>query len=359
MIEAVDLFCGAGGLTAGLRKAGIRVRAGYDIETKCRHAYEWNNGITFVDEDVSEVGAKDVASWYQSPTSVKLLAGCAPCQPFSTYNQGKDTTSDEKWPLLGAFARLIRQIQPELVTMENVPDVTKHAIYHEFVAALKDEGYHVWSDAISCIDYGLPQNRRRHVLLASRLGPIALMPPTHQLEPISVYDAIGHMPAVAAGETWADDPLHKAASLSDLNMRRMLASKPGGTWRDWPDELVTGCHTKSSGKTYPSVYGRMEWSKPSPTMTTLCYGYGNGRFGHPEQNRAITLREAALLQSFPPDYRFVEPGQPIHFRTVGKMIGNAVPVRLGEVIGLSFDQHLQELAEKEDAKTPSEAELQE
>lgn len=357
MIEAVDLFCGAGGLTAGLRKAGVRVRAGYDIETSCRYAYEWNNGAEFVDQDVAMVDPDRVAIWYQGPDAVKLLAGCAPCQPFSTYNQGKDTTTDEKWPLLGAFARLIREVRPELVTMENVPDVTKHAIYHEFVDTLKGEGYHVWAGTVSCVDYGLPQSRRRHVLLASRLGPIALIPPTHLLEHVSVRDAIGNMPKVAAGEGWPGDSLHKAASLSDLNMRRMKASKPGGTWRDWPKELVTGCHAKDSGKTYPSVYGRMKWDEPSPTMTTLCYGYGNGRFGHPEQHRAITLREAALLQSFPPDYRFVEPGQPIHFRTVGRMIGNAVPVRLGEVIGLSFVQHLHELAEQEAARIPSEAEL--
>lgn len=356
MIEAVDLFCGAGGLTAGLRQAGVRVRAGYDIETSCRYAYEWNNGARFIEEDVSKVGPEQLGAWYQDPNAKKLLAGCAPCQPFSTYNQGKDTTTDEKWPLLGAFARLIKQIRPELVTMENVPNVTKHAIYHEFVDTLESEGYHVWGNAVSCVDYGLPQSRRRHVLLASRLGPISLIPPTHLLKHVKVRDAISNMPEVAAGEEWPGDPLHKAANLSELNMRRMRASKPGGTWRDWPKELVTACHAKDSGKTYPSVYGRMKWDEPSPTMTTLCYGYGNGRFGHPEQHRAITLREAALLQSFPPGYRFVEPGQPIHFRTVGKMIGNAVPVRLGEIIGLSFIQHLQEIAQQAEARTPAAAE---
>lgn len=357
MIEAVDLFCGAGGLTAGLRQAGVRVRAGYDIETSCRYAYEWNNGARFVDQDVSKAEPDQVAAWYQDPNATKLLAGCAPCQPFSTYNQGKDTTTDEKWPLLGAFARLIREIRPELVTMENVPDVTKHAIYHEFVDTLKGEGYHVWGSTVSCVDYGLPQNRRRHVLLASRLGPISLIPPTHLLAQVSVQDAIGHMPPLAAGETCKEDPLHKAARLSELNMRRMKASKPGGTWRDWPEGLVTECHTKTSGKTYSSVYGRMEWHKPSPTMTTLCYGFGNGRFGHPEQDRAITLREAALLQGFPANYRFTEPGSEIHFKTTGRMIGNAVPVKLGEIIGLSFIRHLQEVAQQAEGQTLAAAEL--
>ncbi|WP_306169276.1 DNA cytosine methyltransferase [Halomonas sp. MMSF_3323] len=345
MIEAVDLFCGAGGLTAGLRKAQIQVRAGYDIEASCRFAYEHNNEATFVDKDVSKVSGTEVQSWYQSPGAVRLLAGCAPCQPFSIYNQGKDTTNDAKWPLMGAFARLIKEVQPELVTMENVPDVTKHQIYHDFVKTLKSEGYFVSPDVtVTCKDYGLPQQRRRHVLLASKLGPIALIPPTHRDKPVTVRDAIENLPKVAAGKCAPGDPMHKAAGLNELNLRRIRESKPGGSWREWPKELVTECHRRTSGKTYPSVYGRMTWDDPSPTMTTLCYGYGNGRFGHPEQDRAITLREAAMLQSFPRDYLFVEPEKPVHFKTVGRMIGNAVPVRLGEVIGLSFQEHIRMLS---------------
>lgn len=355
MIEAVDLFCGAGGLTAGLRQARVRVRVGYDIDEACRYAYEWNNGARFVNQDVGQVTADDINALFIEPNSVKLLAGCAPCQPFSTYNQGRDTTKDKKWPLLGAFARLIKQVRPELVTMENVPDVTKHAIYHEFVDTLKEEGYHVWGSTVSCVDYGLPQSRRRHVLLASKLGPISLTPPTHLLKPVTVKRAIGHMPPLVAGEKSPEDPLHKAARLSELNMLRMRASRPGGSWRDWPKELVTDCHARSSGHTYPSVYGRMSWDEPSPTMTTQCYGFGNGRFGHPKQHRAITLREAAILQSFPPSYRFVEPGRAIHFKTVGRMIGNAVPVRLGEVIGLSFQRHLEELETVQEDRTLDEA----
>lgn len=343
MIEAVDLFCGAGGLTAGLRKANILVRAGYDIEATCRFAYETNNEATFVQADVSEVSSKDVARWYQTPHAFRLLAGCAPCQPFSTYNLGRDTTKDEKWPLMGAFADLIKSIGPELVTMENVPDVTKHTIYHEFLRTLEGEGYHVSAGKVACVDYGLPQLRRRHVLLASKLGPISLVPPTHLMSPVTVKDVIGDLPAVESGRCDPDDPLHKAPQLNELNLRRIRASKPGGSWSDWPEELITECHKRSSGRSYPSVYGRMEWHNPSPTMTTLCYGYGNGRFGHPEQDRAITLREAAMLQSFPRDYAFVEPGAPVHFRHVGRMIGNAVPVRLGEVIGESFVRHINEL----------------
>lgn len=339
MIDAVDLFCGAGGLTAGMRKAGITVRAGYDIERQCEYAYERNNhGARFIAKDVTSLGAAELLAHYEQGR-YRLLAGCAPCQPFSSYNQGRDTSSDHKWPLLYAFRRLIEETQPDLITMENVPDVTKHKVYHDFVAGLR--GYQIWEGRVDCVQYGLPQRRRRHVLLASKLGPISLIEPTHAEAPVKVEDVIGELPAIAAGECHPKDPLHRAAALSPLNLRRIKESVPGGTWKTWPPELIADCHRKASGKTYPSVYGRMRADEPSPTMTTLCYGFGNGRFGHPKQNRAISLREAAILQSFPKDYVFLPPEQ-INFRAVGRMIGNAVPVRLGEVIGESLMRHVRE-----------------
>ncbi|TLP78714.1 DNA cytosine methyltransferase [Pseudomonas nitroreducens] len=342
-IDAVDLFCGAGGLTAGLLKAGISVRAGYDIDLNCEYAYKTNNGAEFVAESVEIAEVEDVAAWYR-PNRIKLLAGCAPCQPFSSYNQGRDTSTDRKWPLLYSFDELIKGIQPELVTMENVPDVTKHKVYHDFVQGLRDEDYHIWAGTIHCVDYGLPQQRRRHVLLASKLGPITMIPKTHVGEPVTVEQAIGHLPKLAAGECDPHDSLHRSATLSATNLERIKRSKPGGTWKDWPEWLRAECHRKSSGKTYPSVYGRMRRDEPGPTMTTLCYGFGNGRFGHydMEQNRAISLREAATLQSFPETYQFMPPGQ-ITFKAVGRMIGNAVPVRLGEIIGMSINNHLRTL----------------
>lgn len=357
MIDAVDLFCGAGGLTAGMHATGlIEVRAGYDIERQCEYAYTENNGAAFVASDVTNVEADELLAWYR-PNRYRLLAGCAPCQPFSTYNQGKDTRNDRKWPLLYAFRRLIEETRPHLVTMENVPDVTKHEVYHDFVAGLREQGYEVWADRVDCVDYGLPQQRRRHVLLASRLGPtITLIEPTHKGQPVRVQDVIGDLPPIAAGECHPDDPLHRAATLSPLNLRRIRESRPGGTWRDWPPELIADCHRKDSGKTYPSVYGRMKAEEPSPTMTTLCYGFGNGRFGHPKQDRAISLREAAILQSFPPNYLFLPPER-ISFKAVGRMIGNAVPVRLGEVIGESLIRHVREheaaRQQDQEAQTPA------
>lgn len=337
-IEAVDLFCGVGGLTAGLIKSGIKVKAGYDIESACAYAYEFNNNAKFIHKDVADVTGNEINQWYSGGV-IRLLAGCAPCQPFSTYNQGRDTSKDKKWPLLYHFARLIKEVQPELVTMENVPDVIKHKVYHDFIHELETLGYTIYAQEVACVDYGVPQTRRRHVVLASKIGDVQLIKPTHQT-PVCVKEVIAGLEPLGAGQKSDIDPLHTTAKLSALNFKRIKASKAGGTWRDWPEELRADCHKKDSGRSYPSVYGRMEWSKPAPTMTTLCYGFGNGRFGHPEQDRAISLREAALFQTFPPHYQFASKDHPIIFKTIGRMIGNAVPVRLGEVVGESFVKSL-------------------
>ncbi|MBC3249258.1 DNA cytosine methyltransferase [Serratia fonticola] len=336
--KAVDLFCGAGGLTHGLAQAGLEVVAGIDLENECKYAYEINNKAKFINKDVSLVTKEELNEIF-GKQCVKILAGCAPCQPFSKYTQGLSKEDDKKWPLLYEFKRLIEEVSPEIVTMENVPDVTKHKVYDDFHDALVSMGYHVWASKVDCTDFGIPQSRTRHVLLASKLGEIKLLDKTAK-EPLTVRDSIGHLPSLKDGETDKNDPLHKSSKLSTINKERIVHSKEGGTWRDWPETLIAACHTKSSGKGYASVYGRMSWDKPSPTITTLCYGFGNGRFGHPEQDRAISLREAALLQTFPIEYSFSKPGEQVKMKNVGRMIGNAVPVNLGKAIGLSIMEHL-------------------
>jgi DNA (cytosine-5)-methyltransferase 1 len=238
--------------------------------------------------------------------------------------------------LLFHFGRLVQESRPDLVTMENVPQVLDHPAFTPFLACLA--GYKTWHRVVQCADYGVPQTRKRLVLLASRLGPICLDLPRLTTRP-TVRSAISKLKAIVAGASDPTDPLHAACSLSDINLRRIRASVPGGTWRDWDDELVAACHMADSGATYPAVYGRMEWDAPAPTITTQCYGYGNGRFGHPEQDRAISLREAALLQTFPRSYRFLRPGERPCFNTLGRLIGNAVPVRLGEAVGRSVMRH--------------------
>ncbi len=340
-ISAIDLFCGAGGLTHGLIKSNINVVAGFDTEASCRYAYEKNNlNARFFNQDVAKLSKQTIQKLYPEK-HLRLLAGCAPCQPFSTYSQGRNSHEDRRWPLLYAFANLVKKIEPEMITMENVPDITKHQVYKDFIVTLKLSKYEVWADNVFCPDYGIPQIRKRHVVLASRIGKIQLIPPTHTRKNYkTVKQTIYNLPRIAAGERSPDDLLHQSAKLSVLNLARIRHSKPGGTWHDWPDSLVSPCHKKKSGKTYSGVYARMSWNEPSPTMTTQCYGYGNGRFGHPEQDRAISLREAALLQTFPEDYIFFSDKNIPTFRSIGKMIGNAVPVQLGKVIGQSFIQHL-------------------
>ncbi|RUO38136.1 DNA (cytosine-5-)-methyltransferase [Aliidiomarina shirensis] len=337
-ITAVDLFCGVGGLTHGFVKAGVEVTAGYDLDEACRYAYEKNNFSTFYQRDISEVSPNEIATLFPK-NSIKLLAGCAPCQPFSKYTQKKP--KDDRWGLLYHFSRLISGVNPDLVTMENVPGVCKHRVYQDFKAHLIDSGYYVTDTTVFCPDYGLPQRRLRLVLLASKLGPVELIKPTHTVrEYRTVKDSISHLPSIHAGQGCKHDRLHISAGLSQKNLSRIKHSKPGGTWRDWPEELLSTCHTKKSGQGYSSVYGRMEWSLPSPTITTQCYGFGNGRFGHPSQDRAISLREAAILQSFPDEYEFLKDDDKLSMSTLGRLIGNAVPVVLGEVIAKSFQQHL-------------------
>ena len=227
--------------------------------------------------------------------------------------------------------------------MENVPTVAKHEVFHDFVDTLKRLGYYVWFDVVDSSRYGVPQTRRRMVLLASRHGDIRMIEPTID-KPKTVRQAIGRLRALSAGEAAPRDKLHVSSTLSEKNLKRIKASKPGGTWRDWPEHLVADCHRAESGRTYPGVYGRMEWDKRAPTMTTQCYGFGNGRFGHPEQDRAITLREAAIIQSFPRDYAFIPDDGEVSFKVLGRLIGNAVPVDLGRAIARSINSHLAEIA---------------
>jgi DNA (cytosine-5)-methyltransferase 1 len=338
-VVCVDLFCGAGGLTHGLIAAGVRVVAGVDFDKACEHPYTANHeGVAFHRYDVAKLEASEIEKWFGDAT-VRVLAGCAPCQPFSSYSRRYETVGTERWSLLNHFGRLVKATKPDIVTMENVPTVTKHTVFDDFVATLKEHGYKVWFDVIDCAEYGLPQRRRRTVLLASLHGEIELRSPNVS-ESKTVEDVLKGLPVLRHGGSNKEDPLHMASKLAPLNLKRINASTPGGSWRDWPKHLIAKCHLKKTGETYPGVYGRMKWEEPAPTLTTQFYGFGNGRFGHPSQARAISLREGAILQGFPQDYSFVPDGEPIQFKVLGRLIGNAVPVDLGRVIGESIIEHV-------------------
>ncbi|MFT6794149.1 MAG: DNA (cytosine-5)-methyltransferase 1 [Rubritalea sp.] len=342
-IAVVDLFCGAGGLTHGLKLEGFNVRAGIDVDPQCRYAYEANNKSKYLLKDVSKVKGLDLKEYFNN-ADYTMLAGCAPCQPFSKYTQGKGLDSDGKWFLLNQFSRLIDETKPDFVTMENVPQLARHAILTDFKANLESRGYQVTISVVRCVDYGIPQSRERLVLLASRFhsSPLKLVSASRYKKK-TVKETIGHLPAISAGGVDTEDKLHRSSSLSSLNQQRIKLSKAGGSWKDWPESMRASCHTQKSGQTYVSVYGRMEWDAPAPTMTTQCFGFGNGRFGHPEQHRAISLREAALFQTFPRTYKFEPEGVNLGMKALGRMIGNAVPVKLGVIVARSFQKHIKEI----------------
>lgn len=343
--SVIDLFCGIGGLTKGLELANLNVVAGIDNDDSCRFAYEKNNKSKFIHEDITNIDPQTLLGLFPKD-DIKILVGCAPCQPFSKYTQRyrKSGHKDDKWKLLYSFSNIVDKLRPTVVSMENVPELKNEAVFNDFVTHLENKGYYCSWSIIYCPDYGVPQKRKRLVLLASLLGKIDIISPLNNSKNYrTVRNAIGILPPLQNGEQDKNDSIHCVTKMSKINVERIKQSIPGSTWRDWDEHLKLACHKKKTGKGYGAVYGRMEWDEPSPTITTQFYGYGNGRFGHPEQDRAISYREGALLQSFPRNYKFVEDNKKFNKRQLGIHIGNAVPVELGRAIGLSIKKHLKEL----------------
>lgn len=260
VISAIDLFCGAGGLTYGLLRAGIRVEAGIDIDPAAEHAYSTNNaGARFLEWDVARKKSPSIAKLF-SKGKYRLLAGCAPCQPFSKLTNGK--AAHRAWDLLDNFGRFVAGINPELVTMENVPELAHRGreVFESFLRTLRRNDYFFDWKIVNCSDYGAPQTRKRLVLLASRLGSISV-PKGKYSKPQkwrTVRQTIAHLPPVDSGGQHPEDPLHAAACLSPLNLKRIQATpSDGGTKADWPKKLVLDCHKRESGSRYHSIYGRM------------------------------------------------------------------------------------------------------
>lgn len=333
-MRAVDFFCGAGGLTRGLLDARIRVVAGLDSDDRCRDAYEKNNGVPFVHAPVQDVGGDTPGlAEHCRRTDDLLFAACAPCQPFSKILQNGETTQDPT--LLRVFGRLVASVRPAFVLVENVPGITKgrgRATVDGFRRMLDDSGYR-WVDGIvDAKQYGVPQNRRRFVLLAARTGAEPQLPErTHGPDlgpPRTVREAIGHFSGIGAGESCSQWPNHRAARISERNLDRLRATPhDGGDRRSWPEHLWLACHRKDNSG-HSDVYGRMAWDRPAPALTGRCHSISNGRYGHPEQDRAISLREAAAIQTFPDDYEFFG-----YDKAIARQIGNAVPVLLAQRLG--------------------------
>ena len=342
---AVDLFCGIGGLTYGLERAGIPVVAGVDIDSTCAGTYNHNTHSRFICDDIRAISAHFIRALYPQDC-IKVLVGCAPCQPFSSYSQRyiDNRAHDDKWKLLNSFSRIIEELLPDVISMENVPQLSKETVFENFLNTLKKLDYFISWRIVNAAEYGVPQERKRLVLLASRFGQIKMINPEYAKPHFrTVRQAINELPPIDAGGIDISDPLHRCSKLSEKNILRIRQSIPGGTWEDWDVELKLRCHQKKSGRSYKAVYGRMEWDKPAPTITTQFYGYGNGRFGHPEQDRALSLREGALLQSFPLTYDFLSANGKFNMAQLGEHIGNAVPVLLAEAIGKSITSHIRGL----------------
>lgn len=339
-IKVIDLFCGVGGLTHGFIRTGFDVIAGIDNDKDCRYGYEVNNKTKFIAKDIADVSANEIEQIYGKDTNIRVLIGCAPCQPFSKLNN-KDITLKQLQPI-EKFAKLIEQVKPDIVSMENVRGLLKDPIFKKFLDVLDKNKYAYEYKVVNFSDYGVPQNRYRIVMLASRLGKISLISPTHKNNKRTVRDTISKLESIKDGEISKNDLLHRARLLSALNKKRIKATpKDGGNSRSWDRKLVLKCHKKKSGETYRgSVYGRMKWDAPAPTMTTQCTGIGNGRYGHPEEDRAISLREASLFQTFPKSYQFIDPKDKFTVTKVARFIGNAVPVRAGEIIARSIEKHI-------------------
>lgn len=334
---ALDFFCGAGGLTRGFLDAGIRVVAGIDHNNGCRRTYETNNKpAKFLACDLRGVRRQDLNAYIRGiPRDELIFAGCAPCQPFSKQRREVDVRDKT---LLSHFGRLVGEFLPGFVIIENVPGIVRipgNSTYRRFIRHLGKLGYNLAGGALDAKSFGVPQTRRRWVVIASRLGKPRLPEPVHgpgHKPFVTVRDAIAHYPALQAGEESAVVPNHRAAKVEAKNLRRLRATAPdGGSRTQWPADLVLKCHSDDYDG-HSDVYGRMRWDAPAPTLTCKCYSISNGRYGHPEQDRAISLREAARLQSFDDDFVFYGGSQ----AEIGAQIGNAVPVRLAEYLGRSI-----------------------
>lgn len=328
----IDFFCGCGGMTAGLTRAGVEVRLGIDMDPICRKTYERNTGVRFECRDIRKLSYRRVERVLRSKGGKRplLFAACAPCQPFSKVRKsGRKRGNDSE--LLLEFLRFVLRFRPEYVISENVPSLQSSGrrIIRKFIKSLREAGYRTDFRVVNAADFGVPQHRLRLVILASRAVTDVRIPegPTRKNRP-TVYGAIGNLPAISAGARLSRPPNHWASGLSPKNLQRIRAvARDGGDLRSVPASLRPPSR-KTGGRRWKGaffdVYGRMRWDSPAPTLTTRCNSYSNGRYGHPEQDRAISLREAAALQSFPASYVF-------SVRSIGdgaRLIGNAVPVRL-------------------------------
>ena len=334
-MKALDLFCGGGGLTRGLLDAGIDVVAGVDIDPRVGQTYQANNSPSlFLQRDVRKIDPRELLEIAAVRDRADLIvAGCAPCRTFSKHQRNGGASGPDA-TLLSAFGKVVAGMRPGWVLVENVPGLTQvrgYSAYRRFLGLLASLRYRISQGVLNACEHGVPQHRRRYVMLACRKAVPSLPEPRFGpgRKPFeTVRHWIAHYPELEAGEAHPAVPNHVASSLSEMNLVRLRATpRDGGDRTDWPSALELPCH-RGRSSSFSDVYGRMWWNRVAPTLTGKCNSLSNGRFGHPEQHRAISLREAASLQTFPDHYVF--HGLRSH---VARHIGNAVPVLLAEALG--------------------------
>lgn len=341
-VKVVDFFSGCGGTSAGLRAAGLEIILGLDEDRDAARTFQRNfPEAAFVEANICHLSTESLEPHLAGNAGHPLLfSGCVPCQPFSMQNTVRNKDEDQR-SLLFEFFRFIEYYLPQFVFVENVPRLGQimakgnRKMIAVFIGLLDSLGYHVAWDVLRAQDYGVPQRRRRLVLMASLNQRIDLPTKTHgpgttHPEYSAVWDWIGHLPAIEAGEEHPIVPNHRAARLSELNLRRIQATPVGGGRRDWPQELHLECHSKSY-RGHTDVYGRMHKDRPASGLTTRCVSLSNGRFGHPEQHRAISVREAAFIQTFPDSFSFHG-----NLNSMARQIGNAVPPLVVQSVGKQF-----------------------
>ncbi len=333
MLKAIDFFCGAGGLTRGLLDAGIEVVAGVDNDPRLKKTYEHNNKPScFIEEDIADLDVKALRKKIGIRSAdTTLYAACTPCQPFSTLNRTK--TDDNQKALLLVFAQIVARCPPDFIIVENVPglhNAVGRDIYERFIAVLTDHGFDAVAELLDAKDFGVPQTRKRFVLIAAKHGKAQLPAPTTSGTPRTVRECIEKYPPLTAGEESKKIANHAARTLPKHH-RRIVEAVPldGGSRSDVEDtSILLKCH-QDRPDAHKDVFGRMAWDEPSPTLTCRCTDVYCGRFIHPEQHRGVSLREAAALQTFSDDYEFFGNS----FLEKSRQIGNAVPVRLAEILG--------------------------
>lgn len=351
----IDLFSGSGGSAKGFQNAGFTIKGFVEIDKSAGHAFKLNfpDAVQAEPGDITQLKGQALKKFIQKLNINKnetIILACPPCQGFSSARRKNQQIEDSRNELIFDFVRLVKEIQPIAFVMENVPGLAKgigNVIFTEAMNQLSNLGYSITDPKIlEVADYGVPQKRKRLVIIGSRIKNLRfkLPEPTHQNPkfndnnlPIwnTVRDVISDLPKIVAGEKKSDDHMHRSARLSVMNMNRMIETrKNGGSRFDWPPNLWLKCHLKlkKMGKSgYSDIYGRMKWDSPSPTITGGCVMISKGRYGHPEQNRAISLREAARLQTFPDNFVFEG-----NFGEIAKQIGNAVPPLFAQKIAESI-----------------------